>query len=157
MHVLVKPLSICALLAVPACSFNLPGGGAQPGARPAAHSPGADTVRPRARGIADFFRPRARPTDDGTGGATAVRGETRLGVTIASLGDPAEGGMWLKTALVDRQRDGRIVWKDNGNSVNVTLVPIEGDATSASRISLDAMRQLGVPLTALPEVLVFAR
>lgn len=151
-------LAVCILAALSACSFNLPGGGVRPEAGPAAQVPDNDTVRPRARGLADLLRPRPRPGQDGAqGGDTASAQETRLGVTIASLGDPAAQGMWLKTALVSRQRQGRLVWKDNGNSVRVTLIPIEGDPSSGSRISLDAMRQLGVPLTALPELVVFAQ
>jgi hypothetical protein len=37
----------------------------------------------------------------------------------------------------------------------VTLLPIPGASTAGSRMSLDAMRQIGVPLTELVEVTVY--
>lgn len=162
MHNLGKILATVALIATAACSFNLPGGGVDPDAGPVAQTPDETTLRPRARGLADLLRPRARPGNGAAassgGTVTSANGqETRLGTTIASLGDPAQGGMWVKTALVTRQGPGRVVWKDNGNAAEVTLIPIEGDPSAGSRISLDAMRALGVPLTALPELLVFAQ
>ncbi|MFQ5437362.1 MAG: hypothetical protein ACE5DK_00865 [Paracoccaceae bacterium] len=83
--------------------------------------------------------------------------ETELGRTIASLGAVGQQGFWLKTPLVLKETQGRIVWADNGNSVNVTLMPKGGEATSGSQISLAAMRALEIPLTALPELIVFAR
>ena len=45
-----------------------------------------------------------------------------------------------------------IVDPASGKSVAVTLRPIEGPETAGSRLSLAAMRLLGVPLTALVEV-----
>ncbi len=86
----------------------------------------------------------------------ATSSETELGRTIASLGDVAEAGFWLKTPLVIAPTEGRVVWADNGNSVNVSLIPKQGEATSGSQISLGAMRALGIPLTALPALIVFA-
>lgn len=82
-------------------------------------------------------------------------GEKELGRTIASLGDVAQQGFWLKTPLVKTQTEGRVVWADNGNSVNVMLLPKDGDG--GSQISLAAMRALGVPLTALTELIVFQK
>jgi len=81
----------------------------------------------------------------------------KIGHTVASLGAVAEQGFWLKTPLVIVETKGRIVWASNGNSVNVTLIPKQGEATSGSQISLAAMRALEVPLTALPELIVFAQ
>lgn len=83
--------------------------------------------------------------------------EQQLGRTIASLGAVGEQGFWLKTPLVLAGAEGRIVWADNGNAVNVTLIPKPGEATAGSQISLAAMRALGIPLTALPELIVFAK
>ena len=83
--------------------------------------------------------------------------ETRLGTTIASLGAVGEQGFWLKTPLVLKESAGRVVWQDNGNSVNITLIPKQGETTSGSQISLAAMRALGIPLTALPELIVFKK
>jgi hypothetical protein len=81
--------------------------------------------------------------------------ETDLGLTIASLGPPAEPGIWLKTPLVTSLSEGRITYQ--GTSVNVELRPSGGAAGSGSQISLAAMRLLGVPLTSLPELRVFLR
>ncbi len=81
--------------------------------------------------------------------------ETRLGKTVASLGDVGQQGFWLRTPMVISQGEGRIVWADNGNSVNVTLIPKQGAATAGSQISLAAMRALGLPLTALVKLIVF--
>jgi hypothetical protein len=89
--------------------------------------------------------------------AAAATDEKELGKTIASLGAVAEQGFWLKTPLGGAAREGRVEWADNGNSVKVTLIPKQGEATSGSQISLAAMRALGIPLTALPELIVFAK
>jgi len=83
--------------------------------------------------------------------------ETTLGRTVASLGDVAEQGFWLKTPLVKTARSGRLVWADNGNSVNVNLIPKGGASTSGSQISLAAMRALGIPLTGLVDLIVYAQ
>lgn len=82
-------------------------------------------------------------------------GGASLGSTVASLGDPTKPGLWLETPLVQQQRMGRIEASD-GTALTVTLLPIPGSATSGSRISLSAMRGLGVPLTDLPKLKVFA-
>lgn len=82
---------------------------------------------------------------------------TELGTTIASLGNVAEQGFWLKTPLVIKEQPGRLVWPDTKASVNVTLMPKQGEKTSGSQISLAAMRALGIPLTSLPELTVFTK
>jgi hypothetical protein len=78
-----------------------------------------------------------------------------LGVTIASLGPPAEPGIWLKTPLVTALSEGRITYNDT--SINVELRPSGGGQGSGSQISLAAMRLIEAPLTALAEVTVFLR
>jgi hypothetical protein len=60
----------------------------------------------------------------------------------------------LETPLVQQEQPGRIVGP-GGGEVRVTLLPIPGAATAGSRMSLDAMRQIGVPLTELVEVTVY--
>ena len=77
-----------------------------------------------------------------------------LGETIVSLGDPAETGFWLKTSLIRNERRGRVTDIASGKSVNVSLLPLEGQG-SGSQISLSAMRALGLPLTSLSSVMVF--
>ena len=92
--------------------------------------------------------------------ATAVPargGEARLGTTIISLGPPAEPGLWLRTGLVSEKVTGRVEYPQTGASVTLELRPSGAAATGGSEISLAAMRLLGVPLTALPEVIVYRR
>lgn len=78
--------------------------------------------------------------------------EEPLGEVVASLGDPGEGGIWLSTGLVDEPRAGRVVGP-GGKEALVELRPGSGGA----RLSLAAMRLLGVPLTDLPTVTVYGR
>ena len=75
-----------------------------------------------------------------------------LGTTIVSLGSPTEPGFWLKTPLVKTETKGRVTNKSNGKSSAVTLIPIDGDASGGSRMSLPAMRLIGASLTDLTEV-----
>ena len=77
-----------------------------------------------------------------------------LGGTVVSLGTATEPGLWLKTPLVAKTRPGRVIWA--GKTLALTLVPIEGESGAGSRISLQAMQALGMPLTELTEVQVYA-
>ncbi|MAQ35996.1 MULTISPECIES: D-galactarate dehydratase [Thioclava] len=84
-----------------------------------------------------------------------VGGETKLGTTIASLGDPADPGFWVKTGLVKSETPGRIEDPKTGKSAKVTLIPSGKAAGSGSEVSLPALRLLEVPLTDLPELTVY--
>jgi hypothetical protein len=77
--------------------------------------------------------------------------ERELGRTVVALGDVAEQGFWLKSNLVTAPAKGRVA-TGAGASVNVDLLPSEGGAT----LSLAAYRALGLALTDLPEITVFA-
>ncbi|EBA02649.1 hypothetical protein RB2150_00779 [Rhodobacterales bacterium HTCC2150] len=81
--------------------------------------------------------------------------EQKLGITIASLGSPTETGFWAKTPLVTQNAKGHLVDPATGKSVQVDLIPIDGPKTAGSRVSLAAMRLLGVSLTGLPELEVW--
>ncbi|SDE00405.1 D-galactarate dehydratase [Limimaricola pyoseonensis] len=81
-------------------------------------------------------------------------GEQQLGTTIASLGAPAEPGLWMETPLVSAVTQGRVE-AANGKTVKLELRPSGGAAGSGSEISLPAMRLLEVPLTSLPELTVY--
>lgn len=85
----------------------------------------------------------------------SVAAETRLGTTIASLGDPTEGGFWIKTPLVKARGIGRIVNPANGKSAKVDLLPLDGPASGGSQVSLPALQLIGVSLTELPTIEVF--
>lgn len=79
--------------------------------------------------------------------------ERALGSTIVSLGNAAQPGFWLETPLVTTPGSGRVVYPETGKSVQVDLIPV---ADGGSRLSLPAMRLIGVPLTGLAEVEVFS-
>lgn len=81
--------------------------------------------------------------------------EARLGSTIASLGDPTEGGFWIKTPLVTARGIGRIVNPANGKSARVDLIPLDGPKGGGSQVSLPALQLIGVSLTDLPTIEVF--
>ena len=74
-----------------------------------------------------------------------------LGLMVVALGSPAEQGFWLKSAKVAVPGKGRVVTAD-GRSVAVDLQP----GTGGALLSLAAFRALGLGLTDLPEVRVFA-
>lgn len=82
-------------------------------------------------------------------------GETNLGTTIATLGSPADPGIWIKTPLVSELVMGRAVYGENGKSVTLELRPSGGAAGSGSQISLPAMRLLDAPLSGLLELTIF--
>ena len=113
-----------------------------PAPRPAARATPAqlDTTTPAQRAAA------ARP---------AETAETRLGTTIASLGNPTEGGFWIKTPLVRERGLGRIVDPATGKSAKVDLIPLDGPASGGSQVSLPALQLLGVSLTDLPTIEVY--
>ena len=77
-----------------------------------------------------------------------------LGTTEATLGPPAEPGIWLKTPLVKTLTMGRVSYQ--GKDANVELRPSGGAAGSGSQISLAAMRLLEIPLTEIATVDVFS-
>ncbi|MFD1344232.1 hypothetical protein [Litorisediminicola beolgyonensis] len=79
-------------------------------------------------------------------------GEVLLGTTVASLGDPARSGFWIETPLTDDAGPGRVVYPATGLSSQVEIIPIPGEATAGSRLSLSAMRLIEAPLTDLPTV-----
>jgi len=105
---------------------------------------------------AGTVRPVARPETATLGSAAGTVSTSRgdLGSTIVSLGSPTESGMWLKTPLVRTPTTGHVTF--GGASQKVNLIPIEGAASAGSRMSLAAMQALGVPLTELVEIRVFA-
>lgn len=79
--------------------------------------------------------------------------ERKLGVTVASLGSPADPGIWVKTPLVKSLVMGRVEVVATGKSANIELRP----GTGGTQISLPAMRLLNVPLTDLPEIAIYAK
>ncbi|UWR81279.1 hypothetical protein K4K97_04900 [Phaeobacter inhibens] len=94
---------------------------------------------------------------DAAGGQIAsagvTAGYTGRASTVASLGDPSQSGLWMETPLVDSPQTAR-VRSPRGTEVTLILRPIGGDTGAGSRLSIDAMRALGLPLTELVEVQV---
>jgi len=116
--------------------------------------PAAPPPSATARTIDEFDTTSAEQRAAATAGP-AASGERRLGSTIAALGSPTDPGIWVKTPLVEEVTQGRIEGPD-GASVNVELRPSGGAPGSGSQVSLAAMRLLGVPLTSLPDITVYA-
>jgi hypothetical protein len=79
-------------------------------------------------------------------------GERALGKVVVALGPPAEQGLWLSTALVSEVAQGRVELAD-GKSLALELRP----GTGGALLSLAAYQALGLGLTALPELAVFAK
>ena len=73
--------------------------------------------------------------------------------TVAGLGDPGRAGLWMETPLVKSRQNARVI-APNGRSIVLTLEPITGDTGAGSRLSIGAMRSLGLPLTELVELRV---
>lgn len=107
---------------------------------------------PDARTVEQFDTTTAQ--DRAAAVAAPSAAERRLGTTIATLGSPADPGIWFKTPLVGAITQGRIEYQ--GKSVNLELRPSGGAAGSGSQISLAAMRLIEAPLTGLPQVTVYA-
>lgn len=114
-----------------------------PAPRPAARATPAqlDTTTPQQRAAA-------------AQAPASTSAETRLGTTVGSLGNPSEGGFWIKTPLVQARAQGRIVNPATGKSAQVELIPLTGGGTG-SQVSLPALQLLGVPLTDLPTLEVY--
>ncbi|MEQ9693665.1 hypothetical protein [Shimia sp. SDUM112013] len=126
----------------------LAGCGAVPKLGSGAATPDTTGAKPLPEGT---VRPVARPAEGDAVTPVAVSvPKGALGVTVASLGNPSETGLWLKTPLVPAKTRGRLTY--GGRSQEVTLIPIEGERSAGSRISLGAMQALGIPLTELAEV-----
>ena len=126
----------------------------RPQARPAALNTAARRPPEGARTVEQFDTTTREERAAAVAAAAAPPAGGPLGVTIASLGDPARPGFWIETPLAKSAGPGRVSY--NGKSVQVELIPIDGPPTAGSRMSLAAMRLIEAPLTGLPEVQVFA-
>lgn len=132
-------------------------GAARPMPRPAAGAPGAPRPPAPPAGARTAAAFDTTSEDERAAARAAAPAEGRaLGVTIASLGAPAEPGFWLRTGLVQAPARGRVVVRATGAAALVDLLPSGGVPGAGSQLSLPAFRLLGLPLTALPELEVFA-
>ncbi|MER5170392.1 hypothetical protein [Thioclava kandeliae] len=138
-----------AALGLSACSHLGGPSAVQPGPAP---STGL-TKSPIPQGAAQTAQALDTATADERAAAMAQSsGGTKLGTTVASLGDPTQGGFWLKTSLVKAETKGRVVLS-NGKSAQVTLMPAPA---GESQLSLSALRMLDVSLTDLPTLTVYS-
>ena len=151
---MVRMIGAVLCLAVSGCAVLERGQGTEP---VAAEGEAHNGVSPEV-----LVRPQARPDSVAVPepeAETAPAPEVSIGTlgrTVASLGNAAEPGLWLKTPLVQTEQPGTVYYPATNKSVKVTLIPIEGPVTAGSRLSLQAMQDLGAPLTGLPEVDVLA-
>lgn len=149
------------VLALGACAQVMTG---TPSATPAAAprptaAPAPTQTAPRPRPVARATPAQMNTTSAAQRAEAAARpasAETRLGSTIASLGDPTQPGFWAKTPLVSATTQGRLVNPANGKSAKVELIPLPGPKTAGSQVSLPALQLLGVALTDLPRLDVFS-
>lgn len=79
-------------------------------------------------------------------------GARELGTVVAALGSPAEQGFWLSADIIATVAQGRVETA-SGTTVAVELRP----GTGGALLSLAAYRALGLALTDLPELTVFAQ
>jgi len=70
------------------------------------------------------------------------------GITVATLGDATDPGLWIETPFAQIEMPGRVI-SESGRIVELTLRPSGGALGSGSRISLEAMQALGLSLTDL--------
>lgn len=70
---------------------------------------------------------------------------------VASLGDPSVPGLWMETSLVGAEQQA-VLRSASGAEVQVTLKPAVNGGSA--RVSIAAMRALGLPLTELVELQV---
>ncbi|TQS72939.1 D-galactarate dehydratase [Rhodobacteraceae bacterium] len=141
------------VMAVAGCSqmgMNAPA--QAPAQAPAAPATQTGVPAP-ATNSADSYDTSTKAEREAAQAAPSAKG-TRLGTTVASLGDPTEGGFWLKTSLVSTETKGRVE-TEAGKSAQVTLKPSGGSNGGGSQLSLAALRVLGVSLTDLPTLTVY--
>ena len=160
---LIALFSVAGLSGCNSPEFQAMFGGPQPVVGPAEVAPAAATVAaavvappppPAARTAEEFDTTTAEQRAAAVATPVAAS-EARLGTTVASLGPPAEPGLWLRTGLVSETGMGRVENPATGKTVTLELRPSGGPATAGSQISLAAMRLLEVALTALPELVVY--
>lgn len=118
--------------------------------------PGSAGAAPAGATTADAFDTTTEAERAAARSAPQPASAARLGRTVATLGNPADPGFWIETPLVTSVQPGRVVAVATGEAVAVQLRPIDGPASAGSRISLPALRLLGVGLTGLHELDVFA-
>lgn len=173
MNKFLFPAALCGLFTVSACAQmpaflrpdDAPSAGESSGPMDAtgatdlaAVAPSGAVAPPPPRGArtADEFDTTTAEQRAQAQSATPDATETRLGETVASLGDPTQTGFWIKTPLTRTAGPGRIENPATGKSAKVDLIPLDGPESGGSQVSLAALRLLDAPLTDLPTLVVYA-
>jgi len=141
----MRVIALISALSLAACAQLPPLVPAAPSTDGAEVSANADVVRPR-------LRPAGLVATSSDEDAPELRAVPRD--TLVTLGNAAEPGLWVKTPIVASARAGRVTNPETGQSLELTLIPIEGEVTARSRASLAALQALGLPLTAISRVRV---
>ena len=151
-------LVISLALALSGCGLFAPKGERGPVTGPSSLPPALEGPSARTDGVFGSQSVRAETLDSTTEAekakalaAPAAKGERALGAVVVALGPPAEQGLWLKSELVTEVVPGRIETAQ-GQSLTLELRP----GTGGALLSLAAFQALGLSLTSLPEVTVFA-
>jgi hypothetical protein len=154
-------LTLMLATTLPACaslqSQVRPGAPTSPGLPPPPETIAAVVAAPppsaAARTAAEFDTTTAAQKAAAT---SAPAGGRLLGETVASLGDPGQPGLWIRSPLVSAPGSGRLVYPATGRSAVVQLIPLDAPGGAGSQVSLAALRLLDAPLTALPVLQVYA-
>lgn len=153
-HILLLTLAV----ALSGCGLIKPKGGREPVTGAAALAPPIESEPQGLAGALGSQSVKAEELDTTSDAekaealaAPAATDERELGKAVVALGPPAEQGLWLKTELVTDVVEGRIETVE-GKSLTLELRP----GTGGALLSLAAFQALGLPLTGLPEVTVFA-
>ncbi|HMO08285.1 MAG TPA: hypothetical protein PKD10_11660 [Paracoccaceae bacterium] len=153
-----RPALALTLTAVLAGCAGMPFGPRLDAPEPAATTGAESLTRPAprppagARTAATLDTPTAAQKAAALAPPPAPAGERELGRVQVALGNVTEPGFWLRSALVTAPSPGRVA-AAGGASLAVDLLPGSG----APQLSLAAFRALGLGLTDLPTVTVYAR
>lgn len=128
-------------------------GDPRPDARPASSPAAALGRTARMPELLDQTRPEERAAATAP---AAAQGQF-LGTSLASLGNPAESGFWLRTGLVSSVTSGRIELASGTGSLALELRPSGAAPGAGSQLSLAAFRTLDRPLTEIIALRVYAQ
>ena len=141
-------------IALTACS-QLPGPGprnaeaSRTGGEAVPQPRAAPTLRGPATSAAALDTVSDREKAEARAAAQAAPAGGELGQATVALGDPTDGGLWVKSDLVQAETPGT-VRTGAGDAIAVTLRPLGSEG--GPQISLSALQALGLPLAGLHPV-----
>ena len=150
-----QPILLLALAFAATGCANLPFPGREaPSPAPASATvaaPAAPVLGGPAQSAASFDTASEAQKEAARAVAAAAPAGGELGEVTVALGDPADPGLWVKSALVMEDGPGT-VRTASGAAIAVTLRPLGSDG--GAQISLAALRALGLPLAGLSPVIL---